>query len=94
MIELLPMERVDVENVATPSERVPVPSSAEPFKNSMVPEGVPAPGLTAATVAVRVTTWPATDGLGLVVSVVVDDACATVTVTAADVLVAKFVSPW
>ena len=51
--------------------------------------GVPEPGLTAVTVAVRVTSWPATAGLRLLVSVVFDDACATVAVTAGEVLVEK-----
>ena len=34
-----------------------------PCRNSMFPVGVPVPGATTATVAVKVTGWPTTDGL-------------------------------
>ena len=53
-----------------------------------MPVGVPAPGLTAATVAVNVTFWLATGDVGKKVTVVVVDACETGTVTAVEVLVA------
>ncbi|MDT0459518.1 hypothetical protein RM550_28025, partial [Streptomyces sp. DSM 41527] len=46
-----------------------------------VPVGVPAPGATAATVAVKVTDWPTTDGSGADVTVVVVDAWLTVWVS-------------
>jgi len=36
-----------------------------PSKKETVPVGVPAPGALGVTVAVKVTDWPKTDGLGL-----------------------------
>ena len=57
-----------------------------------VPVGVPAPGATGATVAVKVTGWPKTDGSGDEVTVVVVDACATVWVSV-PVEVVKLASP-
>jgi hypothetical protein len=45
---------------------------AEPLsKNSILPVGTPVSGLVTDTVAVKVTFWPATDGLGLEVNAVV-----------------------
>ena len=49
--------------VAVPEPSVPVPRVVDPSMNVTVPVGVPAPGATAATVAVNVTLWPKTDGL-------------------------------
>src|SRR2546426_6574769 len=59
-----------------------------------VPVGVPLPGAVAATVNVKLTVWPPTDGLGAwpVIAVVVA-AAFTVWDTPADVLPAKFASP-
>ena len=57
------------------------------MKNWTVPVGVPDPGATGEIVAVSVTGWPNTDGLGLTVSVVVVAAWETTTASAADVLV-------
>ena len=95
VIELLPVARRVVVNVATPSETVPVPRLGRAVSSNV--DGIggrPAPGLTGLTVAVKVTLWPATDGFGLVVSVVVVDACATVTDDRRrGVLLEKFVSP-
>lgn len=51
-----------VEKVAVPAERVPVPSVVVPSRNVTVPVGLPAPGLTTETVAVRVILCPKTDG--------------------------------
>jgi len=69
---------VVVENVAvcTPPTvvRVPDPSVVAPSLKSTVPVGSPAPGLTAATVAVNVTDCPNTEGLSDEASVVVVDA--------------------
>jgi hypothetical protein len=45
-----------------------------PSKKFTVPVGVPVPGATAATVAVKVTVWPNNDGLAAEVRVVVVDA--------------------
>ena len=44
-----------MDKVAVPDVRVPVPMMVEPFLKVTVPEAVPAPGETAATVAVKVT---------------------------------------
>ena len=44
-----------MDKVAVPDARVPVPMMLEPFLKVTVPEAVPAPGETAATVAVKVT---------------------------------------
>ena len=41
-----------------PASSVPVPRTVAPSLKVTVPVGVPAPGLTAATVAVNVTAWP------------------------------------
>src|SRR5262249_54009433 len=52
----------DVLNVATPPPSVPEPIGVPPSRNVTVPLGVPVPGDFAATVAVKVTLWPKTDG--------------------------------
>ena len=44
-----------MDKVAVPDVKVPVPMMLEPFLKVTVPEAVPAPGETAATVAVKVT---------------------------------------
>jgi hypothetical protein len=61
--------------------------------NVTVPDGVPALGDTAATVAVNVTGCPKTDGVADDATLVVVLAWLTVCVTVGDVLVVKFVSP-
>ena len=48
--------------VAEPEDSVTEPSEVEPSKNSTVPFAVPAPGEPAATVAVKVTDSPKTEG--------------------------------
>ena len=55
VIELSPVARAVVTSVATPFVRVAVPSGSPLLKNATVPVGVPAPGLTGLTVAVKVT---------------------------------------
>jgi hypothetical protein len=62
-MEWRPALRVVVENVATPFDRVPVPSVFEPSRKVTVPVGVPPAGGTAVTTAMNVTDWPLTDGL-------------------------------
>jgi hypothetical protein len=94
VIELAPAPSAVVGKVAAPLLKVPVPSEVEPLKNSTVPLGVPAPGLTGATVAVSVTLSPLTGVLGEKVTVVVVVACDTGTTTADEVLVPYVVSPW
>ncbi len=94
VIELAPALNAVVAKVATPLLKVPVPSEVEPLKKVTVPVGVPAAGLTGATVAVSVTLCPLTGVLGEKVTVVVVVACDTGTTTADDVLVPYVVSPW
>src|SRR5438874_1051913 len=63
LIEWEPTASVLVTNVAWPEPfSVPVPRVLEPSLKVTVPVGVPAPGLFAATVAVKVTGCPNTDG--------------------------------
>jgi hypothetical protein len=79
--------------VATPEPfSVPVPNVVAPSLNVTVPVGVPAPGATAVTIAVRVTDWPNTDGFRDEVSAVVVLAGPTVCVIADEVLPLKLVS--
>ena len=85
--------RALVLKVATPAARMPVPMVVRPSKKSTVPVGVPAPGGTAATVAVNVTVWPKTLGLTEEVRVAVVSAGLTTWERTAEVLVAKLVSP-
>ena len=59
----LPTVSAEVVNVATLPLSVPVPTGLPPSRNVTVPVGVPAPGATGETVAVKVTDWPKTDGL-------------------------------
>src|SRR5262249_15276197 len=51
VIELAPVGSEEPDRVAVPLVKVAVPSDVVPLKNSTVPVGVPAPGLTADTVA-------------------------------------------
>jgi hypothetical protein len=61
--------------------------------NVTAPVGVPAPGATAATVAVKVTCWPVTGFAGEEVAVVVVGAGSTTSSSAVDAEPALFVSP-
>ncbi len=94
MIECVPTARLLVLKVATPEES----AMSEPIvvvlsRKFTVPVGVPAPGETAATVAVNATDVPDVLVLGLETRVVVVLAWSTTWETALEVLVAKFVSP-
>jgi hypothetical protein len=89
----LPTASEEVANVALPELKAAVARVEAPSRKVTVPVGVPAPGATALTVAVKVTDWPNTDGFTDEVTVVELDALLTVWVTAADVLLLKFVSP-
>jgi len=72
VIECAPTLRSVVLKVATPVALiVPVPSVVVPSRNVTVPVGVPEPGASAATVAVKVSDWPKEPGLALEVSEVV-----------------------
>jgi hypothetical protein len=65
-----------------------------PSINVTVPVGVPAPGETALTVAVKWTGWPKTEGFWLEATVVELSALLTVSIAAVvDELALKFVSP-
>ncbi len=79
MIVLLPTASEEIVNVpcAEPFRPTPDASVVLPWVKVTVPVAVPAPGLTAATVAVNVTAWPQTDGLTVEVTVVVLDALLT-----------------
>ena len=62
-MECDPSTNAEVVNVACPEPfSVPVPSVVVPSLNVTVPVGVPEPGEAAATVAVKVTDCPTTDG--------------------------------
>ena len=89
----MPTKSDDVVKVALPPERLAVPNVAAPSRNVTVPVGVPAPGATALTVAVKVTAWPDADGFTDEVTVVELLALLTVCEMAADVLVLKLASP-
>jgi len=62
VIEWDPCAKVEVVNVAMPPDSVPVPSVVAPSRKVTVPDGLPAPGATTATVAVKVTLCPTVDG--------------------------------
>ena len=62
VIECDPTDNVEVVKVAMPPDTAPVPRVVTPSKNVTVPDGLPAPGATTATVAVNVTLCPEIDG--------------------------------
>ena len=76
-----------------PALSVLVASVAAPSMKTTVPVGVPAPGETAATVAVKVTDCPKTEGLKEDVIVVIVSALLTNWPAAEEVLVLKLLSP-
>src|SRR5262245_16259718 len=79
-----------VVNLAVPSAPTgAVPRTTLPSLKVTMPVGAPAPGATAATVAVKVTAWPGTAGLTDEVRATVVDAGLTVTPTTAEVLAGK-----
>ena len=83
-----------VVNVAVPPvPTATVPRTALPSLKVMVPVGVPPPGATAATLAVKVTAWPVTAGLTDDPRATVVAARLTVTAAAAEVLPAKPMVP-
>ena len=63
--------------VAIPPLRVPVPMGEPPSRKATLPVGVPAPGATTVTVAVRVTACPNTEGFWEEVTVVLLSALVT-----------------
>ena len=78
MIVWLPRARVEVVNVAWAAVMVTLAARVvAPSVKVTVPPGVPAPGATAATVAVKVTLWPNRDGLGAELTVLLLEALFT-----------------
>ena len=78
MMVWLPRARVEVVNVAWAAVMVTLAARVvAPSVKVTVPPGVPAPGATAATVAVKVTLWPNRDGLGEELTVVLLEALFT-----------------
>ena len=75
------------------ADSAPVPITVTPSRKFTVPVGVPAPGLTTATVAVKVVDCPKTVGLTDEVRLVVVLALFTTWDTAVLVLPLKFVLP-
>ena len=62
VIDWVATPRLEVVRLALPPLRVAVPRELEPSLKVTVPVGVPLPGAAAATVAVKVTDWPKTEG--------------------------------
>jgi hypothetical protein len=81
-----------VESVALPFVRETVPKVVAPSLNMTLPAGVPPPGATAVTVAVKVTDWPKFEGLSDDVTTEDVDALFTTCVREGDVLVVKLAS--
>ena len=91
LIAWLPLVNLDVVKTALPAVlNVTVPNLLAPSKKVTVPLGLPAPGLTTATVAVKVTDWPTSEEGAELTIVVVAAALLTVSVTVA-LLGLKFV---
>ena len=79
--------------MAVPPLSVPVPRVVEPSRKLTVPVGVPLPGATALTVAVKVTDSPKTEGFADEVTLLVVPAWLTVWVRGPEGLVTKLPSP-
>ena len=94
MLECTLTVKAEVDNVAMPpTPTVPVPRLVAPSKNVTVPDGLPAPGAIAATVAVKVTDCPNTDGFGAEVRLVVVPVLLTTWVGSVPLLPLKLPSP-
>src|SRR5437899_777114 len=93
VMECAPAVRVEVLSVATPELRVMVASDVAPSLKVTEPDGVPAPGATAVTVAVNPTDWPAQVGLTEDTKATEVFALLTVCVIAGEVLPLKVMSP-
>jgi len=72
---------------------VPVPKVVVPSLKVTLPVGIPAPGATAVTVAVNVTSWPEGEGLVDDIRMVLVDAWLTVWVAVDELLEANVLSP-
>ena len=93
MLWVLTPKLVIAAEVAEPADSVTVPREVVPSKNSTVPAAVPAPGVVVATVAVKVTDCPKSEGFTEDVNTVVVLALFTTWLTAELVLVTKLESP-
>ena len=89
-----PADKALVVSVAEPEARVTVAKAVEPSRKVTVPVGVPEPEA-GATVAVKVTELPETDGLALLARVVVVASLFTTFCTKARLVLAeKLELPW
>ena len=79
--------------LAVPLVRPTVPSTLEPSSKVTLPVGVPLPGASAATLAVKVTDWPKTEGFGDDKTEATVASLATVWVRTDDELLVKLPSP-
>lgn len=93
LIEWLPRLSVEVLNVAIPPLSVFEPKVVAPSLKVTVPVGVPDPGATALTVAVKVTDWPKTEGFADDATAVVVLSVFTICVRMEEVLVEKLELP-
>src|ERR1043166_7270943 len=92
-MEWLVTDKVEVEEVAVPALRLVVARAIAPSLKTTLPVGVPPAGDSGPTVAVKVTDWPKTEGLGKEVTVVALLALLTVWVTVAERFVLKLRPP-
>src|SRR5437764_7099172 len=89
----LPTANADVEMLAVPLLKLPVPNVLAPSKKVTVPPGVPTAEPEADTVAVKVVDWPNTVGLTELVTVVAVAPLFTVWLNMAEVLELELLSP-
>src|ERR1700756_4508048 len=89
MVWLPVVEKLVVSAALPPAPTGTVPRTVVPSRKGTVPVGAPAPGATAATVAVKVNDWPLTTEVSEAPRAVVVAALLTVSVTAAELLAAK-----
>lgn len=88
-----PTVRVDVASDPVPPLRVTVPSVAVPFRIVTLPLGIAPPGVSAVTETVKATDCPNAEGFAPEAIATEVEYLLTVSVSKAEVLVAKFVSP-
>jgi hypothetical protein len=93
VIVWFPTASDEVVKLALPPESVAVPRVTAPSTKLTVPVGVPEAGATAVTVATNVADWPNTVGFKIDETVAELLALLTVCVMAAEVPVAKLLSP-
>ena len=90
----LPRESAEIVKEALPELRLAIPSVVVPSRKTTVPVGVPEPGGTELTAAVRVTAWPNSDGFSELMTVVELLSRLTIwLIVLVDVLALKLLSP-